>query len=113
MNKIKIHIDNIPKFTKTPILDYCRQLIDEGVSPQMSLEVWGPHIKDFKLQPGERWEKDEYILYMRVNVGNGAKLTVNEESTPRFVKYVPPQRLRMAKSTDASDADALFIAKGR
>ncbi len=87
MNKIKIHIDNIPKFTKTPILDYCRQLIEEGVSPQMSLEVMGPSMKD----------KTQTILYMRVNVGNGAKLTVTEETKdgrPRFTKYKPFPVLR-------------------
>lgn len=76
MNKIKIHKDNLPKGRKTPIFTYCRQLIAEGVDPQMSLEVYGPSLLD----------NSQEILHMRVNIGNAAKLTVDDETTT-FKRY--------------------------
>jgi hypothetical protein len=72
---MQVQLIDIDDGSKTPIFSYCRKLISEGVDPSTSLEVYR----------GD-------ILAMKVNVGNGASLTVEEETstgTPRFRKYKP------------------------
>jgi len=77
-NTIEVQLIDIDDGSKTPIFSYCRRLISEGVDPSTSLEVYR----------GD-------VLAMRVNVGNGASLTVDETGTPTFKKYRPPPRIRM------------------
>lgn len=75
---IKVKKEELTK-SHTPIFDYCRKLIEKGVSPQEDLEVYGPSLAD----------ETKEILHFKVNVGNGATLTVkeNENGTPKFRKY--------------------------
>lgn len=81
-------IDN--KKTDTPIFDYCRKLIKEGIDSKVSLEVWGPSLVDKT--------KDVYI--MRVEVGAGAKLTVDQETTT-FALYRPFPNRRFSRDGSA------------
>lgn len=92
---IKIHKKDLPTGTNTPIFTYCRQLIKEGVNPSESLEVWGPSIPNPSVD----------ILHMKVNVGNGASLTVDETSSPVFKKYSAPLHLRCPKLQEGSPQD--------
>lgn len=73
-------LDDLIKHTNTPIFAYCRKLVKEGYNPEEYLEIYRKH---------ESWN-------FRVKIGDGASWTVDEESTPRFVKfkgYKGPHRL--------------------
>jgi len=77
-----IELNKLPK-TKTPVLSYCRQLIKDGVDPKTRLEV----------------TRNGQVDIIALEIGKAAKLTVKEETSegrPRFAKYQPPQRLRVA-----------------
>lgn len=65
---IKVQLDDLPK-SHTPMFDYCRKLIAEGVDPKAELQVYR----------GD-------VLAMKINVGNGSTLTVqdNNQGTPKF-----------------------------
>ncbi len=73
MNIIKVNRKDIQN-SHTPILDYCRKLIAEGLEPSSKLEVY----------------RNNEIPDITVNsINEGAKLAVSEDPTPRFVKYRP------------------------
>lgn len=78
MNKtLKVSWKDLPLKNKTPVLTYCRRLIEEGVDSTTRLEV----LYD---------DKDDIRVFAR-SIGDAAKLTVQENSKegPRFVKYTP------------------------
>lgn len=63
MNTIKINASQLSKKAKSPVYDYCRKLIKEGVDPNTRLEVYRGHPDpDFAVP----------------NIGEGAKLTIRE-----------------------------------
>jgi Fe2+ transport system protein FeoA len=79
---IGIELNKLPK-TKTPVLTYCRKLIDKGFDPGTRLEVM----------------RNGRVDIIALEIGKAAKLTVKEETNdgrPRFAVYQPPQRLRVA-----------------
>lgn len=67
---LKVDIGTLPDPYGTPVLDYCRNLISEGIPPKTKLEVY---------------RDGEIALYVN-NVGKAAKLTVaaNKSGTPVF-----------------------------
>lgn len=79
---------------KTTPLNYCRQLIEEGLDPSTRLEIYRMH--------------DEPDLVIS-SIGYGAKLTVRDDNTgpPRFAPYRPYSTNRCLKVW-AQLADALF-----
>lgn len=75
---MQVQMKSIPRRnSKSPIFSYCRKLIEDGVDPNESLEIYRKDIKT-----GD-WD-------VRIpNIGEVAKWTVREAATsgPTFVKY--------------------------
>jgi hypothetical protein len=82
---IKVQMKDIEdNRTGTPVFKYCRKLIKEGTDPEEILEVYGPSIVN----------KDQNILYLRMPVGIGAKLTVDQDTTTFAWYDNPSNRLK-------------------
>lgn len=74
MNTIKVNRKEITSKSQTPLLDYCRKLICEGVDPESKLEVYRNNLEpDLTIYP----------------ISFGAGLTMREEPYLRFVKFNP------------------------
>ena len=71
MRIVKVNRKDIPNESKTPIFDYCRELIKNGEDLNSRLEIY---------RNPEYWD-------IAVDIGEGAKLTVREEPYARFQKY--------------------------
>ncbi len=71
---MQIQLADIPE-TRTPILDYCRHLIKEGIHPRTKLNVY----------------RGDILALSVKTINMGAKLTVREDndSGPYFRKYRP------------------------
>lgn len=70
---MEVDIKDLDQESYTPMFDYCRQLIEEGVNPNTKLEVYR-----------------ENILLLRIKrISIGAKLTVrdNRFGTPKFRSF--------------------------
>lgn len=74
MKTIQINRTELDLKLHTPIFDYCRKLIREGVDPKTKLEVWGIH--------------DEPDITI-TEIGIGATLSVSETPYVHFCKYRP------------------------
>lgn len=76
MKTIKIQFEDLPNTNATsPAFSYCRKLIKEGVDPDTRLEI-------YRGKPD--WD------YAIANIGQGAKLTIQEEPNLRIIKYRDP-----------------------
>lgn len=76
MKTIKIQFEDLPNTNATsPAFSYCRKLIKEGVDPDTRLEI-------YRGKPD--WD------YAIANIGQGAKLTIQEEPRLRIIKYRDP-----------------------
>lgn len=89
---MKVNFKELPKYTKTPILTYCRQLIAKGVDPDEKLEIYR--------------NNEDYDVLVN-NIGDAAKLNVSEDDRvgPRFVKFKDwsPSSLKKGKSIPDED----------
>lgn len=72
--------ENVRYITATPVLTYCRQLMDDGVEPDTEVHVYRGDILAIKVR----------------KLGEAAKLTVqdNKYGTPVFRPYLPKNTLQ-------------------
>ena len=78
MNVIKINMKDLPKSNNdTPVLSYCRKLIEDGVDPNTRLEVYRDGL-----------EPDVICK----NIGYSAQFTINGKTTG-FKKLTPASKM--------------------
>lgn len=96
---MKVYYEDLPDGTDE--LDYCRQLMKEGMDPDTPLEFW-------------RKSKDHPDLFIK-KISSGARLKVREtDRSPEFVRFTPMTEkdklrlsVRKAKALARSDHTAI------
>jgi hypothetical protein len=84
---LKVNRKDIPDTSETPIFDYCRKLVNDGVDPMARLEVYR--------------DREGFDIAVN-NIGYGASLSV---TGVHFTKY-RPSHIRKAIGSSPSPVDA-------
>lgn len=68
-------IDGKEPMNNSPVLDYCRKLIESGKDKETSLEVY----------------REDMLCLIIKEIGEGAKWAIleNRDEVPKFIKYEP------------------------
>lgn len=79
-------IDGKEPMNNSPVLDYCRKLIEDGEDPETKLEVYRTVIED--------GQQVEMLCLIIKEIGKGAEVAVLENNKkrnagPKFIKYRP------------------------
>lgn len=72
---MKVQLDDIPKNTDTPILTYCRHLMNKGFDPSTKLEVYRGDILA--------------ITVSSIKFGSNITVKENKDVGPHFIPYSP------------------------
>lgn len=78
MNTVKVNRKELTKLSPSPAFAYCRKLMKEGYDPNTRLEIYG--------------ERDTFD-YAITSIGEGAKLSMQEDPRLRVVEYKLPTGL--------------------